>query len=309
MEKRRVLIFLLFAFGIAAAVALVIALTGGLLNSPPLAPNSPITLAFVLLATIYMWSPALANLLTRLITGEGFVNMWLRPKFRRGWPFWLAAWFLPGIFTMVGAALYFVLFPQHFDSELNGLILSMPAGTNMGLWTFFALMALQAMIIAPLINSLATFGEEFGWRGYLLQKLLPLGKRRALLALGVIWGMWHWPITAQGHNYGLDYPGFPWLGMLVMVWFTLMLGIFLSWATLRARSVWPAVIGHAAINGIAGMGLLLARGDPSPLLGPSPAGIIGSAGFTLFALWVLFSPNALPDADLSAEASAPQEVL
>lgn len=303
MEKRRILLFLLFAFGITWAVGLVIALTGGFVDSPALAPNSPLTLAFLLSATIYMWAPALANLLTRLITGEGFGNMWLRPKFRRGWPFWLAAWFLPGIFTLVGAAVYFVLFPQHFDSELNGLILSMPAGANMGLWAFFALMALQAMVFSPLINSVATFGEELGWRGYLLQKLMPLGKRRALLLMGVIWGMWHWPLTAQGHNYGLDYPGFPWLGMLTMVWFTLMLGIFLSWATLRARSVWPAVIGHAAINGVAGIGLLLARGGPSPLLGPSPAGIIGSAGFTLFALWVLLSPRALPEAEKVAEVA------
>jgi len=309
MEKRRVLIFLLFAFGIAGAVALVIAFTGGLVNSPPLAANSPLTLAVVLLATIYMWAPALANLLTRLITGEGFVNMWLRPNFRRGWPYWLAAWFLPGIFTLLGAAVYFVLFPQHFDREMNAVILSMPSGTNMGLWTFFGIMTLQAMVIAPLINSFATFGEEFGWRGYLLQKLLPLGKRRALLALGVIWGMWHWPITAQGHNYGLDYPGFPWLGMLAMVWFTTVIGIFFSWATLRARSIWPAVIGHAAINGIAALGALLARGNPSPLLGPMPIGIIGSIPFTLFALWVLFSPRALPEADWSAEARPAEQPI
>jgi membrane protease YdiL (CAAX protease family) len=297
LDKRRISIFLLFAFGIAWAVGLVIALTGGLANSIPIATGSPITLAIVLLATIYMWAPALANMLTRVITGEGFTNTWLRPYFRRGWPYWLAAWFLPGIFTLLGAGLFFVLFPQNFDRELNSLVLALPAGVDMNLWAFFALMMVQAMVISPLVNSIATFGEEFGWRGYLLQKLLPLGKRRALLILGVIWGVWHWPITAQGHNYGLDYPGFPWLGMLAMVWFTIVFGIFLSWATLRARSVWPAVIGHAAINGIAGVGLLLARGNPNPLLGPSPAGIIGSVACTIFAAWVLLSPKALPETD------------
>lgn len=306
VDKRRILIFLLFAFGIAWAVALVVALTGGLVNSPALAPGSPITLATVLLASLYMWAPALANILTRVITGEGFTNTWLRPKFRKGWPFWLIAWFMPAIFTLVGGALFFLLFPDTFDRDMNTIILSMPAGVNMGLWAFFALMTAQAAVIAPLVNSIATFGEEFGWRGYLLQKLLPLGKRRALLLLGVIWGVWHWPLTAQGHNYGLEYAGFPWLGMLVMVWFTIGLGIILAWLSLRGRSVWPAVIAHAAINGIGGLALILTRGAPNPLLGPSPAGIIGSVAFTVFAAWIFFSPKALPET-LSERAEEPLE--
>ncbi len=294
LDKRRIAIFLLFAFGIAWAVALVIWLTGGLINSPAVG-NSQLTLATLLLATLYMWAPALANLLTRIITGEGFHNTWLRPYFRRGWPYWILAWFMPGIFTLIGMAVFLLLFPQYFDRDLNSLILALPPGVNLNLWVFFLLATVQAMIIAPLVNSIATFGEEFGWRGYLLQKLLPLGKKRALLWMGVIWGIWHWPIIAQGHNYGLDYAGFPWLGLLVMVWFTIVGGIFISWVTLRARSVWPAVIAHAAINGIAGLGLLLSRGTPNPLLGPSPAGLIGSIGFTAFALWIFFSDRALPE--------------
>lgn len=295
LDKRRILIFILFAFGIAWAVALVVALTGGFENSPPLAPGSSITVAVVLVASIYMWAPALANILTRVITGEGFVNTWLRPKFRKGWPYWLLAWFLPAILTVLGGAVFFLLFPDTFDRNMDAITLSMPAGLNMNKWAFFGLMTLQAAIISPLVNSIATFGEEFGWRGYLLQKLLPLGKRRALLLLGVIWGAWHWPLTAQGHNYGLEYAGFPWLGMLMMVWFTTGLGIIFSWMTLRGRSVWPAVIGHAAVNGIGGLALILARGQPNLLLGPSPVGIIGGIFFTLFAAWILLSPKALPE--------------
>ena len=295
MDWKRIWIFLAFAFGIAWAVALVVALTGGFENSPPLAPGSSITVAIVLVASIYMWAPALANILTRVITGEGFVNTWLRPKFRKGWPYWLLAWFLPAILTVLGGAVFFLLFPDTFDRNMDAITLSMPAGLNMNKWAFFGLMTLQAAIISPLVNSIATFGEEFGWRGYLLQKLLPLGKRRALLLLGVIWGAWHWPLTAQGHNYGLEYAGFPWLGMLMMVWFTTGLGIIFSWMTLRGRSVWPAVIGHAAVNGIGGLALILARGQPNLLLGPSPVGIIGGIFFTLFAAWILLSPKALPE--------------
>jgi uncharacterized protein len=72
-------------------------------------------------------------------------------------------------------------------------------------------------------------------------------------------------------------------------------GIFLAWVTLRSASVWPAVIGHAAINGIAGIAVLplVLGGDPNLLLGPYPIGIVASIGFTVIALWVFFHPRAL----------------
>ncbi|MER3459512.1 MAG: CPBP family intramembrane metalloprotease domain-containing protein, partial [Chloroflexota bacterium] len=84
--------------------------------------------------------------------------------------------------------------------------------------------AVQAILLAPLLNALPVFGEEFGWRAYLQPKLLPLGGRKAMLLMGLIWGVWHWPVVAMGYNFGLDYVGAPWLGMLLMVWFTLAFG-------------------------------------------------------------------------------------
>ncbi len=83
-ELARVWIFLAFAFGIAWAPGLVIYLTGGLTKSPRLAGN--LTLALVLMSTTYMWSPALANIFTRLVTREGWGHIWLRPRLRQGWP-------------------------------------------------------------------------------------------------------------------------------------------------------------------------------------------------------------------------------
>jgi membrane protease YdiL (CAAX protease family) len=137
---------------------------------------------------------------------------------------------------------------------------------------------------------LATFGEEFGWRAYLQPKLMPLGKRKAMLWMGLIWGVWHWPVILMGHNYGLDYPGAPYLGPLAMIWFTLILGILLGWLAFKADSVWPAVIGHGAINGIASLGLLFSQNEPNPLLGPAPVGVIGGIGFALVALLLWLIP-------------------
>src|SRR5512143_3040543 len=97
LDTRRLTIFLALAFGIAWAVGLAIYLTGGLANSPALFPGSRITLALVLLATGYMWAPALAHVITRLVTHEGTGNLALWPRLKQGWPYWLAGWFLPPI--------------------------------------------------------------------------------------------------------------------------------------------------------------------------------------------------------------------
>ena len=108
-----------------------------------------------------------------------------------------------------------------------------------------------------------------------------------MVVMGLIWGVWHWPLVAMGHNYGQNYPGAPWLGMLAMTWFTFVAGTFLGWLALRGGSVWPAVIGHATINATAGLGLLVSTGEANPLLGPLPVGLLGSAGFSAATLWIL----------------------
>jgi len=150
-----------------------------------------------------------------------------------------------------------------------------------------------ALLIAPLINAIPILGEEFGWRAYLQPKLMPLGGRKTMVWMGIIWGLWHAPIIAMGHNYGLDYPGAPWLGILAMTWFTFVFGTFLGWATLRAGSVWPAVIGHGALNGIAGIYLFFTQGNPNLVLGPVVVGFVGSLGIAVVALIILLRRGAL----------------
>lgn len=299
IEKKRVLVFLGFAFGIAWLISLAIFLTGGLANSPIIVPELNLSLASVLMAVGLMWAPGLANLLTRAITREGKADLRLRPATNENsGRYWLLAWVLPGILTILGAVLFFGLFPRFYDPNL-GVIRdlvsqSQSAGQSVSLtpWLVVAVQALQALALAPILNALFTLGEEFGWRGYLLPKLMPLGPRRAVLLSGLIWGVWHWPVIAMGHNYGLDYPGHPWLGMVMMVVFCVGSGAILGWLTIKEGSIWPAVIGHAAINGIAAIGLLAVRGTPSTLLGPTSVGLVGGTFFWLLAALLFILPSA-----------------
>jgi membrane protease YdiL (CAAX protease family) len=206
--------------------------------------------------------------------------------------------------------IYFVLFPSYFDRSFSGMskILAQAAQQTgkaipLSPQLFLAVQIIQAIVLAPIINSIATFGEEFGWRAYLLEKFMPLGGRKALLIMGVIWGIWHWPFIYMGYEYGFDYPGYPWLGPVVFLWFTFIIGTFLAWLTLKSRSIWPAVIAHAALNGMAPLALLLVKGQPNPLLGPATVGLIASIPFTILGLILFLRSEEFSSTKVSRERS------
>ncbi len=303
MDTKRITIFLIFAFGIAWLTGLVIYLTGGLTGSPVLSSQSGLTLALLLMATTYMWAPALAHVLTRLVTREGWRNVYLRPKLKRGWPFWLLLWFLPGLLIILGAALYYLVFPSHYDPSLSTVTLlfqqrGLPAPAN--LWGYVLSETIVGLVVSALINLPATFGEEFGWRAYLLPKLMPLGGRKAMLLLGVIWGVWHWPVIFMGYEYGFNYPGYPWLGPLLFLLFTTGVGTLLGWATIRSGSMWPAALGHGATNGMAQIGIFFTQGAPDPLVGPLPVGIIAMLPFLAVAVALLLNRKAMAQPEEAA---------
>lgn len=85
------------------------------------------------------------------------------------------------------------------------------------------------------------FCEEWGWRGYLLPRLLPLGVGAALPLSGLIWGLWHLPgYVGSGRGAGL----------VPFLIFAVVLGILLGWLRMRTRSIWPVTVAHAANNAI-----------------------------------------------------------
>ena len=146
----------------------------------------------------------------------------------------------------------------------------------------------QALFLAPVMSFVTCFGEEWGWRGYLLpkmQNLLPTVPM--LLVTGIIWGLWHAPLTIIGHNYGLGYWGFPFTGIAMMCLFCITLGIFLSFVTLKTGSCIPAILAHGAINGIAAIGIYFTHDGGNPFVGPAPTGIIGMIPFLAAAIFMV----------------------
>jgi membrane protease YdiL (CAAX protease family) len=317
INTKRILIFLAFAFGIPWAAALAISQTSVMENNPVQA----VTLANY----IFISTPALANVATRLITREGWGHLWLRPNFRRGWRFYLAVWLLPLLAVIVGGTIFYLLFPQSFDpnlGEVRKLIASSPSAAA-NPWMGMLFITIQVMILAVPINSVLSIGEEFGWRAYLLPKLMErfagaerasasaedpayggglnaAGARKAALLVGVVHGVWHWPLFFLGAVYGFPYPN-----LLLYLIFTCSLSVLLSWGTLRSGSVWPASVGHGAVNATAGLAGYLLKGPANLLLGPLPTGLIGGMGYIILALVLLFNRRAFVEEKEAVTERAP----
>ncbi len=274
--RKRLVIFVVLAIVIGWAVFLIIPLVGLTYGEK----SSTIILA------ASMFSPAVASLLTRLITREGFKKMYLHPRIKGHVKEYLLLYFGPTALLFLSALIYFLIFPGRFDFELT--MFHPPAGIPLSGFNFLLIGVLQIILIGPVINIIPTLGEELGWRGYLLPKLRELfSDRAALVITGAIWGAWHLPVIVMGHNYGVDYTGYPWLGILAMILFCVVLGIIEGYASIKLKSVIPAAMIHSTVNAGAALPLLLAQDGYSILFGPAITGLVGGIPFIVLAI-ILF---------------------
>lgn len=236
-------------------------------------------------------------LLSVILSGSSLKGMGWKPVLKGNMKLILTAWFLPAVLTALGTAIYFLIFPGHFD--LSGAILN-EAAPN-------ALEALEAQGItypmcvlitsagcltyAPLINMFPAVGEEAGWRGYLYPELKKLyGRKKGILLGGVIWGAWHWPlIWLIGYEYGIDYPGFPVTGMVLFCIFTVCGGVLHDVLYEKSRCIWIPAVFHGALNAAATIPLAICRTDTGParLLGPAPNGLIAGLPLMIAAVIIM----------------------
>ncbi len=214
-----------------------------------------------------------------------------RLNIKKKWKYVLAAMFLPAVFTMLGGALYFLLNPGSFDTNLTLFAQAMNiTDSSVSLSSLMLSQIIVAVTGGPIFNAIFAIGEEAGWRGYMTPQLQDrYGKTRGILCSGLIWALWHAPlIVLGGYEYGIGYWGFPITGILVMCVFTTALGIFLSWLYEASDSILIPALGHGAINAIAALPLYFLKSAPtSYLLGPTAAGLISVIPMALFALFLL----------------------
>lgn len=282
LETRRIWMFLLITFGLAYAWTMLLIWPRVLGRDAASFTIDELTVNTALTAVL-MFFPAIGVLVTRLVTREGFKDAMLDLRFKGTIRYYLIGWFGPMVLTLLGTLLYFAIYPSAFTlASYHAAMEAKPIPP---------ILVVLLLLLTPLFNFVPCFGEEWGWRGYLLPKIARrMGFLPAVLLTGLIWGLWHAPIIVAGHNYGMLYPGYPWAGIAAMCAFCIVASALLSYITLKARSCWPAVLAHGAVNGTASVGVLFLA-DPMAydhFLGPVPTGIIGAAFYIVAAVWIVW---------------------
>lgn len=197
---------------------------------------------FVPWVMFLMFAPTLAAVFARLTGREGFADVSFRLGGWRGVQASLLALILP---LIVGLVAYGVAWSVGLAEFTPPGSPTFPAVTNR-----LALLGLQfvsVLNIGFLVSLVLAAGEEIGWRGYMLTRLIDARVPQPVLVSGLIWGLWHLPLILSGLYAAGPNP------LLSALWF--MVAITVSaflYAKLRLAtgSIWPVIILHGAWNSI-----------------------------------------------------------
>jgi membrane protease YdiL (CAAX protease family) len=152
----------------------------------------------------------------------------------------------------------------------------------------------QVVVTVPILfisSCIFAFAEEFGWRGFLLQQLIPFGLRRALLVSGVCWFLWESPLVAFGlldaTLIRINLPATLALHFLQ----TLSVGVAFGYLRFRFGSIWLPTFAHGLLNTLGALAFFYFA-EINPFIGDF-AGYIGTSLLVVLAGFLLAASRGL----------------
>jgi uncharacterized protein len=189
----------------------------------------------------FMWCPGVAAIFTQVVMRRSVRGLgW-------GWGglrYYLLAYGLPIAFCLAAYLPVWV----GFHSFRPDALAEAPAKLGLPPGVLGSLGLALLMLVQPLLGMIGSFGEELGWRGFLVPRLYPLiGFTKTSVVTGLIWSIWHYPVIAAV---------FPLYRSNVPLWYALTcfsitvvaISFVHSWLRLRSGSVWPSTLFHASGN-------------------------------------------------------------
>ena len=277
---KRVIVYLVVTFGLTWGLQIPAGLALGTFES-----DESTSMAMIGIIAASMFFPLVGALVANIACKpEERIDLCLRPRIRQNVRCYLAAWLLPAAIALIGCVVFFAVNPQWFDPSMASYLETTAAASGASgeqlapqlppAPVLVGASISSAVAFAPFVNMIPAFGEEVGWRGMLFPTLAEhMSARAAALVSGAIWGLWHAPVIAMGHNYGMHYPGFPVVGILTMIVACMAIACWLSYLRTRSGSVWPCALAHGAVNASANIGLLFCAVGPT-IYGPSTLGLV-----------------------------------
>ncbi len=251
--------------------------------------------AIIRFPVVFMGTPALAVFITRKRTKD-VTPLNFCAKIFQNKKALLFSTLLPGAAIFLGTVLFFLIFPE--DLDFQGRYISQtygafgaPQDIHLTIGSMFLMgLIVYAVSAVSLPIWYIALGEDIGWQGYMLPLLCKkMSVRCAVILNGALWGLAHAPLIYYGMNYGTDYLGAPYTGILMMVFVTIVLGIWMSFITLKTKNCMYAAIIHGAADIIGEVGTWISLSAKSSLLGPTPTGIIGLSVLLIGAIVLFFS--------------------
>lgn len=239
---------------------------------------------YTICASLYMLLPLMTAVVLQMNNKEKLTSTGLL-RFKIRWS-WLVAWMLPIVIVLLTIFVNTLLPGCEFNTDLSAMV---PADSvpeeqkemvSMLMTPAFLIVTtiISGLFAGATINALFAFGEEYGWRNYLIAALRDIKFACASIFIGIVWGLWHFPLILLGHNY----PQHSVAGVFMMVIFCVLASFVEVYFVLKAKSVFPAAIFHGTINAVAGLNVLLIKGGNDLL-----NGLTGLSGFFVMAVVVM----------------------
>ncbi|MEA4974879.1 MAG: CPBP family intramembrane glutamic endopeptidase [Paludibacter sp.] len=276
-------LFLILTFTISFLLAGIYKLTGG---------GSQDRTGFMILGIIYMFIPTIAVLIVKKLIHREKIASELMISFKINKWFFVAWLIIPVLaFVTFGISLLFpdVMYSpdmsgmfSRFESmmtpeqaeQMRASVESLPLHP---VW----ITLMQGLFAGITVNAIAGFGEELGWRGFLLKQFKDMNFMKASILIGFIWGIWHAPMILMGHNY----PEHPVAGVFMMTILCILLSVIFLYITIKSKSVIAAAVLHGTMNATNGISIMLIEGGNDLTVGmPGLAGFIA----LIIAITVLF---------------------
>ena len=239
---------------------------------------------YTVLASLYMLLPLMIAVVIQKVDKDKLASTGLlRFKIKASW---LVAWMLPVVIVLLTLVVNALVPGCEFNTDMSAMV---PADSVteeqremlalfMNPAVVIMITIVSGLLAGVTINAVFAFGEEYGWRNYLVDVLREQKFVCASILIGIVWGLWHFPLILLGHNY----PQHSVAGVFMMVVFCVLASFIETYIVVKTKSVFPAAIFHGTINAVAGLNVILIKGGNDLL-----NGMTGLSGFIVMAIVIM----------------------